>query len=80
MSATADSTDSNLSGKPSDDIDKQKGPLSGGNVESADSTLPGATKSAENGQNQASPGSNRQDGSSETKEQSTQQHTNPSSS
>lgn len=66
MSTAAGSTDSNLSGKPNDDIDKQKGPSSSGNVESADSTLPGATKPAETGQNQ--------DGSG------TQQHAHTSSS
>ena len=54
MSATASTADSNLSGKPSDDIDKQKGPATGSNVESADSTLPGAAKSTESGQNQES--------------------------
>lgn len=71
MSAATSHTDSNLSGKPSDDIDKQKGPATGSNAESADSTLPGATKSAESG------ASNHQGGSSETSGQSTQ---HPSSS
>lgn len=72
MSTAVGSTDSNLSGKPSDDIDKQKGPSSGGNVESVDNTLPGSTKSAEAEQNQS--------GSGGTSGQGAQQHTQSSSS
>ena len=39
MSATQANIDSGLSGKPSDDIDKQKGPASGSNVESPGNPL-----------------------------------------
>ncbi|CAF0844414.1 unnamed protein product [Adineta steineri] len=40
MSATAGNTDSGLSGQPSDDIDKQKGPSTGSNVESVSTSQP----------------------------------------
>ncbi|CAF0921142.1 unnamed protein product [Rotaria sordida] len=45
MSATAGNTDSGLSGQPSGDIDKQKGPSTGSNAESAGGTLGTATTS-----------------------------------
>jgi len=41
--ATASTTDSNLSGQPSDNIDQQKGPSQGSNAESPGSTLGTAT-------------------------------------
>jgi hypothetical protein len=39
MSTVAAKTDSNLSGQPSDDIDKQPGPSFGSNAESPGSSL-----------------------------------------
>ncbi|UJR35053.1 hypothetical protein I4U23_027829 [Adineta vaga] len=59
MSATAGNIDSGLSGKPSDDIDKQTGPSVGSNAESPGGTLGTATTtetkadSSSNDQNQA---------------------------
>lgn len=57
MSATASHTDSNLSGQPSDDIDKQKGPATGSNAESAGNPLNAGKKPAETGQQQPGQGS-----------------------
>ena len=57
MSATASHTDSNLSGKPSDDIDKQKGPSTGSNVESPGNPLNAGKATAGAGQGQAGQGS-----------------------
>ena len=57
MSTSASHTDSNLSGKPSDDIDKQKGPSIGSNAESAGSSLNAGKKPAETEQQQPGQGS-----------------------
>ena len=57
MSTAASNTDSNLSGKPSDDIDKQKGPSTGSNAESAGSTLNAGKTQAGAGQGQSGQGS-----------------------
>jgi len=46
MSTTPGNTDSGLSGAPSADIDKQKGPATGSNVESPGGTLGTATQPA----------------------------------
>jgi hypothetical protein len=56
MSATAATTDSNLSGNPSDDIDNQPGPSFGSNAESAGSSLNTITKPAAGGNNPANQG------------------------
>jgi hypothetical protein len=63
MSATAATVDSGLSGNPSDNIDKQKGPAQGSNVESPGSTLGSATKPVEGGNNPPNQGSAGQSGS-----------------
>ena len=47
--ATAANTDSGLSGKPSDDIDKQKGPATGSNVESPGGTLAAVASQPQSG-------------------------------
>ena len=54
MSATAAKTDSGLSGQPSDDIDKQKGPSEGSNTESPGGTFGTATTAVDNNQHKAS--------------------------
>jgi hypothetical protein len=69
MSATVSTTDSNLSGKPSDDIDKQTGPADGNNAESAGSSLNAGTKPVASGNNPTNPGSHAQTGSSGTNAQ-----------
>lgn len=51
MSATQANIDSGLSGKPSDDIDKQKGPATGSNVESPGGTFGAIGSQAQTGSN-----------------------------
>lgn len=72
---TAANTDSGLSGKPSDDIDKQKGPSTGSNAESPGGTLGTATKPVEGGNNQSNQGSTGQGGSSGSNNNAQQQNT-----
>jgi hypothetical protein len=62
MSATQANIDSGLSGKPSDDIDKQTGPTTGSNVESPGSTLGTATKPVTGGDASNQGSSNNQAG------------------
>ncbi len=60
MSTTAATTDSNLSGQPSDNIDQQKGPSIGSNAESSGSTLGTGTQRAPGGNNPSNQGSTGQ--------------------
>lgn len=60
MSAAASTTDSNLSGQQSDNIDAQKGPSQGSNAESPGGTLGTATKPVQSGSSQNSGGNEQQ--------------------
>ena len=64
MATTTGNTDSNLSGKPSDNIDKQKGPATGSNAESAGSTLNAGKIPVDDTNNPANQGSTKQGESS----------------
>ncbi|CAF0766657.1 unnamed protein product [Rotaria sp. Silwood1] len=67
MSTNASNIDSGLSGQPSDDIDKQRGPSSGSNAESPGSTLGTATTSVKDGNAASNQGSSGQSGPRENK-------------
>jgi hypothetical protein len=69
MSTTASTTDSGLSGQPSDDIDRQTGPATGSNAESPGSTLNTATTPVKSDNTSSKQGSNDQSGSSDNKGQ-----------
>jgi hypothetical protein len=59
MSATQANIDSGLSGNPSDDIDKQRGPASGSNAESPGNPLNAGTKPIKtDGSNSSNQGGN----------------------
>jgi len=69
MSTTASTTDSGLSGKPSDDIDRQTGPATGSNAESPGGTLGTATTAVKSDNTSSNQGSGGPSGSSDNKGQ-----------
>jgi hypothetical protein len=75
MSTVAANIDSGLSGQPSDDIDKQKGPSIGSNAESPGSALGTVTEPIKGGQNPSNQGSTGQSGSSRMNNNANQQNT-----
>lgn len=76
MSATAGNVDSGLSGKPSDNIDHQKGPATGSIAESPGGTLGTDTKPVAAGCNPPNQGSTDQSGSSGTDNNAQQPNAN----
>ena len=76
MSTMAANVDSSLSGNPSDDIDKQKGPSIGSNAESPGGTLGVGGQSVQTGTGSSSHGVGESNGVSSTDVQSGSSRTN----